>query len=294
MSRKILKSRVFTDGAARYHNLVYILSKDKSMMEDHIPHTSAVGLYKGKWGDCTNTNWNSTAIAVAKKPTEKLVFVGEDGEICTYVGGVSSNEDTLPKVSMIRCAETINGYVYVCGMKRQVYKRTSENQWIDISAPFPKKKEKVGFESIDGFSEDEIYAVGWKGEIWQYDGSKWLDRGSLTNLILTSVCCAPDGVVYIVGQQGMFIKGRHDTWEIVEWEDEIVIDFWDLSFYQGKLYISTMTEIYTFEKGQLIDVDFGGIDVSSCYGLTQAEDIMWSIGGEDVLSFDGKTWQKYT
>lgn len=293
MNRKILESRLFTNGAARFNDLVYILSKDKSMIEDEIEHTSAIGVDRGKWVDAVNTNWNSTAIAVAKKPSEKMVLIGEDGEVCTYVGGVSSDENTLSNVSMIRSASAIDGYVYACGMKRQVYKRTGENQWVDISAPFPEKKEKVGFESIDGFSEDEIYAVGWNGEIWEYNGSQWLNRGNLTNLILTSVCCAPDGVVYIVGQQGLMIRGRHDAWEVVEWEEEIDVDFWDLCYLNDKVYISTIFELYTYEKGRLLNVDFNGIDVSSCYGLTQAEGVMWSIGGEDVLSFDGKTWKKY-
>jgi hypothetical protein len=263
------------------------------MLEDHIPHTSLIGIYKGNWGDCTNTNWNSTAIAVAKRPTEKLVFVGEDGEVCTYLGGSTNYERTLPKVSMIRSAKTINGYVFACGMKREVYKRIDENQWIDISPSFPVNKKKVGFESIDGFSENEIYAVGWKGEIWQYDGSQWTDHSSLTNLILSSICCAPNGEVYIVGQQGILIRGRHDTWEVVDRVDDVNDDFWDLSYYKNKLYISSIKELFTLENDHLTEVDFGSIDVNSCYSLTQAEGVMWSIGGEDVISFDGKTWKKY-
>ena len=194
---------------------------------------------------------------------------------------------------MIRYANSIDGYVYACGMKRQVYKRTGDNNWIDISAPFPKKNEEVGFESIDGFSENEIYAVGWKGEIWQYTGLKWINRGSLTNLILTSVHCASDGIVYIVGQQGVLIKGRNDSWEIIEWEDEIVYDFWDISFFKDKFYITTINNLYTFEDGRLMEVDFNDTQVLSFFGLTQAEGVMWSIGAKDVLSFDGTSWKKY-
>jgi peroxiredoxin family protein len=152
MSKKILKNRVFTNGAARFHDLVYIISQDKSMIEDGISHSSVIGVDMGKWADCINTNWTSTAIAVAKKPVEKMVVVGEDGEICTYVGGISNEEKKLLNVSMIRNANSINGYVYACGMQRQVYKRDSENLWTDISATFPSKSEKAGFESIDGFS----------------------------------------------------------------------------------------------------------------------------------------------
>ena len=178
-------------------------------------------------------------------------------------------------------------------MKRQVYKRDSENLWTDISAPFPAKSEKVGFESIDGFSEDEIYAVGWNGEIWHYNGSKWYNQSGLTNLILTSVCCASDGIVYIAGQQGILLKGRFDAWEIIELDDEVKIDFWDLCSFKNKLFISSILQLFTLSDGQLLDVEFDGIDVHSFYGLTKAEGVMWSIGAEDVLSYDGKKWKKY-
>ncbi|NJO16339.1 MAG: hypothetical protein HC877_11510 [Thioploca sp.] len=292
MSEKILEKRIFTNGAARYHDLVYILSKDNSMMEKEIAHTSAICVDMGRWADAVNTNWDCTAIAVAKKPEEKMVIVGEDGEVCTYVGGVEKKERTLSKVSMIRSANAINGYVYACGMKRQVFKRVSENKWIDISAPC-KKAEKVGFEAIDGFSENEVYAVGWNGEIWKHDGTIWSLCCNLTNVILTAVCCASDGAVYVVGKQGTIIKGRNDIWEIVELEDEVEKDFWGICFYKNKLYISSMSELYTLNKNQLEQVDFKKTEASSFYGLTQAEDVMWSIGARDVLSFDGEEWIRY-
>ncbi len=60
-------------------------------------------------------------------------------------------------------------------MKRQVYRRGGERRWTDMSAPFPKPRETAGFEAIDGYSSNEIYAVGWSGEIWQFNGKKWID-----------------------------------------------------------------------------------------------------------------------
>lgn len=288
----VLNQRVFTDGAARFHDLVHILCKDKKLMKNEVPHTSVLGIDRGVWGRTVVTNWNCTAIAAAKKPEEKLVLIGEDGEVCTFVGGIEKEEKTLPKVSLIRRANAIDGYVYACGMKRQVFKRVGEDKWIDISAPY-KKGEKVGFEAIDGFSENEVYAVGWNGEIWKHDGAIWSLCCNLTNVILTAVCCASDGVVYVVGKQGTIIKGRNDTWEIVELEDEVQKDFWGICFYKNKLYISSMSELYTLNKNQLEPVDFKKTEASSFYGLTQAEDVMWSIGARDVLSFDGKEWIRY-
>ncbi len=179
-------------------------------------------------------------------------------------------------------------------MKRQVYERVDEGVWQDISAPFPASGEKVGFESLDGFSRNEIYAAGWLGEIWQFDGSRWQDRGSLTNKILTAVCCAPDGSVYIAGQKGVMIKGRHDQWEIIEWDDETDADFWDLCWFQDKLYVATMSGLFTLEGNALVAVDFGDTpEPESFYSLTTAEGVLWSVGENDVASFDGQTWQVY-
>jgi hypothetical protein len=221
-------------------------------------------------------------------------MIGEDGDVAVCLGGDESRSEKLsPQPVMIRNARTIGGFVFACGMKRQVYQRIDEDQWVDISAPFPANNEKAGFEAIDGFSTKEIYAIGWGGEIWKFNGTKWANKASPTNVILTSVCCAPNGVVYICGQQGVMITGRQDAWELVEWEDDVSVDLWDLCWFQDKLYVATMTNLYTFEQNRLVEVDFGEIDTPTCFSLTTADGVLWSIGRDDVVSFDGKSWQRY-
>ncbi len=293
MTKDFANSRVFIRGAARRADLLYILSKAKTLLEKDIAHTSAIGIYQGKWTYAQATEWDSSAIAVAKLPTERLVFIGEDGDVCAYVGGQATSEKLSPIPKMIRNAKTIDGYVFACGMLRQVYHRTNEGVWKNISAPIPNKDEKVGFEAIDGYSVNEMYAVGWGGEIWEFDGRNWINRNSPTNVILTSVCCSPDNSVYIGGQQGILIIGRKGIWDIISWEDDIDVDIWDLCWFQNKLYVASIRNLYTLEGNTLVDVDFGEIEVRSCFNLTEAEGIMWSIGHEDVLSFDGNKWQKY-
>jgi len=162
-----------------------------------------------------------------------------------------------------------------------------------MSAPLGGQTDAVGFESMDGYSAKEIYAVGWGGEIWQYDGSKWTDRNGPTSVILSSVCCAPDGVVYITGQQGIMIRGRNDLWETIAWDDDVSVDLWDLCWFQDKLYVSSMTALFTLEGNTLAPVDFGDIGEATCYSLTTAEGVLWSVGRDDVMSFDGATWRLY-
>ena len=293
MKKAVSGSREFVRGAARWRDLVYILSKGKALVDEDIAHTSLIGVYQGKWASNVNTDWDSTAIAVAKKPAEKVVFLGEDGDVCTYVSGTSDKEEIKPAPVLIRNAKTVDGLVHACGMRRQVYKRVAERQWVDISAPFSKPEEEAGFEAIDGYTLKELYAVGWKGEIWQYNGTKWTNRTSPTNVILCAVCCGADGSVYVGGRDGVLIRGRNASWQIIELEEDIDVDIWDLCWFEEKLYIATISTLYTLNGNRLDEVDFGSVEVSSCYSLTEAQGVLWSIGNQDVLSFDGKTWQRY-
>ena len=293
MSNPVADSREFIRGAARFGDLVYVISKGKSLMARDIAHTSLVAVDQGQWADTVDTEWDSTAVAVARAPDEKVVVVGEDGDVVTYVGGNSTQEAITPAPVMIRNAREIGGHVYACGMKRQVYRRMGERQWVDISAPRAGDTDELGFEAVDGYSENEVYAVGWGGELWQYDGTAWHERSSPTNVILTAVCCGGDGVVYAAGQGGILVRGRNDAWSVVQWDDEVTADIWDLCWFQDRLHVATMPALYTLDADALVPVDFGTMGAVSCYSLTTAEGVLWSIGREDVASFDGAAWQKY-
>ena len=290
MTTEFAAAREFVRGAARRKDLVYIISKVKALLAEDVPHCSVVAVYQGNWADAVDAPWSSTAIAVARTPVEKVIVVGEDGDVFAYAAGTAVKEALEPRPVLVRSATTIEGEVYACGMKRQVYRRQGDGAWRDISATAPKPKQQVGFEALDGYSHREIYAVGWQGEIWQYDGTRWLKRTSPTKLILTAVCCAPDGMVYVAGQQGVMIRGREDTWELVAWRDDVGDDLWDLCWYKNKLYVSTMTGLYTLEGNALVNVD---VDVGSFYSLSTADDVLWSIGRDEVASFDGTTWRRY-
>lgn len=293
MSNQVLASREFVRGAARFGDLVYVISRSKSLAASEIAHSSLIAVDQGQWSDAVDTEWDSSAVAVARAPEEKVVLVGEDGDVATYVGGDSTREAIVPPPVMIRNAREIGGLVHACGMKRQVYRRDGEAQWSDISAPRAGDTEELGFEAIDGHARDELYAVGWGGEIWQYDGRAWHQRASPTNVTLTAVCCADDGTVYAAGQGGVLVRGRRDAWSVVDWEEEVTADLWDLCWFRERLYVATMTGLYTLGADRLVPVDFGDARPSSCYSLSAAEDVLWSVGRDDVVSFDGHGWQKY-
>ena len=292
MTTRASDTREFVRGAARFNDLVYVISKGRTLVAQEIAHTSLIAVDQGLWSDAVDTEWDASAVAIARGPDECVVLVGEDGDVVTYAAGSSSEEAIVPRPVMIRNAKDIAGRVYACGMKRQVFQRL-DGQWVDRSAPRANDLEKYGFEAIDGYARNEIYAVGWGGEIWQYDASGWVQRASPTNVILTAVCCAGDGVVYAAGQGGVMLRGRHDVWSLVQWQDEVTADLWDLCWFQDRLYVATMSALYTLDQDTLVPVDFGGTGPATCYSLSMAEGVLWSVGRAHVASFDGTAWRTY-
>lgn len=288
---KITPNYVFVTGAARFRDLLYLCIQDKELCKEEIAHSRLVGFDVGELVHFDDTNWNTVAMCVAKKPSEKLVAISEDGDVLTSVSGNITEETIKPKPIVLRGMGVVDGFAVACGMKRQVFKRTGENSWIAMHAPPPKRKEVAGFEDIGGFSGKEMYAVGWEGEIWEWNGTKWIDCASPTNAILTGICCGGDKKMYVCGKDGTLIRGRHGAWEIIELEN-INEDFWDVCWFKDKLYLATMTMLYEYNREECVPVTFRKDAPETCYRLTEAEGVLWSIGSSDVFSFDGTQWTR--
>lgn len=288
IEKPISQTTLFIDGAARFNDLIYIVGMDRGLHDKDVAHSRFIGFDQGNFGHNGDRNWSSVAVCVVKQPAEKLIAVGHDGEVFTYVGGVANDERIQPEPMALRNLGVIDGLAYACGMNREVFRRDGENHWTPISAP--GSTETSGFEAIDGFSANELYAVGWNGEIWQRTDNTWTSHSGLTNLILTAVCCAGNQSVYACGQNGTLIQGRNEAWQLVELNG-FSQDFWDIHWFDGQLFLATMQKLYTYDDANgLLPVDFGDDAPTSCYRLTSAEGVLWSVGSDDVFSFDGQQW----
>jgi hypothetical protein len=276
--------------AARFRDLVYIAATNDEFTKKEIPHSVFLSVDGGQWQSPGHTQWATAGVCVVKQPSERFVAVSEDGDVFTYVGGNATAEAISPTPSALAATAAIDGYAYACGMRRQVYLRTGEGQWQSISAPAPKRGVTAGFEAISGYSQQDIYAVGWEGEIWQRSGGNWLQHDSPVNLILTGVCCAEDGYVYACGQSGTLVKGRNDQWAVIE--HEFTDDFWDIHAFGDRVYVASYSGLFEIKNGSVKPVDFGAEAPRTCHRLTSAEGILWSVGAEDIYSFDGSAWQK--
>ncbi len=292
----------FVTGVVRYNDLSYVSLISDEASNAKISQSLIYEWDAGTWraDDESAHRWDTVAATLAIKPLEQGVFLSPTGEVYCLGSGdrhdeiITTKESSPKKRGLMRGIKGIGESLYAVGMNRQVYKRDKTGKWscIDKSARPPKgSKEVFGFEAIDGFDENEIYTVGWQGEIWLYDGEKWAKKDSPTNFILVDAICAGDGNVYACGRIGTLLRGRKDKWEIIEQED-LNDDIWSLAWYEDSLYLATMDAVYRLVDDSLVPVDMGKDQAQTCFHLSAADGVLWSIGPKDLMAFDGKKWTR--
>jgi len=164
--------------------------------------------------------------------------------------------------------------------------KSSEN-WQKFNKGISKEHD---LESIHGYSDNEMYVVGGGGIIYIFDGEQWKLLQTPTNQDLNRVICAPDGFVYAIGANGIMLKGRNDKWEIIE--TNVSKSLWGIAWYKNSLYISSMSAVYKLIGDELEAVDFGEDKPSSFYVLSSCDEVIWTVGSSDIMSYDGEQWSR--
>jgi hypothetical protein len=278
--------------------LAYLALVGDELAAKRVPHTYFVTWNAGKWQGQPPKMWGVVSVCVCRHPLEQGLALGAGGEVlCVGSGDVHEEHVAAPDSSPrergpLRAVRDIGGRTYAVGMNRQVYRRDGRNAWtsLDQGARPPREDRTiVGFEAVDGFAADDLYAVGWDGAIWHYNGAVWTAVDSPTNLILSSVCCGGDGKVYASGHRGLLLVGHGSHWKPIEHEGTFD-DIWGLAWFQDKLYLSTRNALYTLEGEQLANVDMGDDPPETCFHVKATQSQLWSIGAKDVMAFDGTRW----
>ena len=288
-------------GVVRNSDLRYVIAADDNALREGYTDSSILYCLHQRTWYADAVPWLGCSETVCHVPAERYLALGTDGSVRATGGGTKIDEviascgvDPRKRGPLREIRGIAKGRAYAVGTCRQAYVREDENQWrcIDESAQVGDTPiTDTSFESVDGFSEQEIYMVGWEGEIWKYDGSIFSQQNSPTKLALYKVRCAPDGFVYACGQLGTLLRGRNDQWEVIE-HDSTEEDLWGMEVFDGQLYVSSNSFVYRLEDGKLLPVDFGNEVVRTCYHLSAADGIMWSIGAKDVMEFDGSNWKR--
>jgi hypothetical protein len=180
----------FVAGAVRRNSMVYLAMVGDQAAKLRVPEAHFLLWHQGKWLNAEGRNWDLAGLAVAKQPLEQMIAVGVWGDVLCLGSGDVHDEQVMsgqftPDAKVPKDREPLRGirrigpHIYAVGMDRQAYRRESSGSWQSFGPPgwreqglpAPSAVQATGFEAVDGFSESDVYAVGWRGEIWHYDGS---------------------------------------------------------------------------------------------------------------------------
>lgn len=282
-------------------NRVYVPAISDKLAEEGMPHTLVFRWRDGTWVHNPIENATSS-ICTIEEPDLKVLNLGIDGEITLFTSAgfaderVDDSDEGPNDLLQLRCIRPIGARVYAAGLGRHVYRRIGPGAWqaIDegVFVPRARRTDPVGFEAIDGLQENAIYAVGYLGEIWFYDGRRWIQQDSPTNVVLNCVRCRALDEVYIAGMAGTLLRGSNGAWEVIA-QEETEEDFWGMTLFQDRIYVANYDGVFALDGDTLTRIDMGlGPKFSTAY-LDARDGVMWSVGQKHLAeSDDGVSWRE--
>ncbi len=286
----------FATGCVINKDLVVIASEIDKIAQTK-PHTQVLRYNKGEWSNFI-VDWPIVSMCLIMQDGLNLLSLGPDGRIHIANKDGFSEEfidqsENGPKFAgTLSQIKQIDGRVYAVGMARQVYRREGPGNWsaIDKSIRQPRDEDEIkGVLSIDGSGQDNLYAVGYGGEIYQFNGDKWLFLDIPTNVDLHYVKCIQPDLVYVAGQNGIILRGAGQKWQIVDQEvtDE---DLWSIEYFNQEVFFASDSKLFKLSDNHFVEQDIGLSGPATCGHLDKQDGVLWSFGTKFLSFFDGKTW----
>lgn len=257
----------------------------------------------GKW-QSYRLKWHAIRLGVIPGSDPVIVAIGPDG---SYIEGTSAgpsegyidNSDDGPnRRGDIRDLRIIGGHAYATGMSRQIYRREAAGVWhrFDDGVVQPRGAISVaGFNAIDGLDENNIYAVGFNGEIWHFQNLKWTRIDSPTGVVLHRVRTVRDNIVFACGQEGVLIEGFDSQWRIVEHGISLP-DLWGMEWFNDRLYVACDDGLYALKSNDVLEkINIGLGDNWTFRHLHANDGVLWSFGPKHICwTEDMVTWHDVT
>lgn len=287
---------LFLDASFAPSGAMCLVSTDEEHARTKVPATRVDLEVNGQWRRGPDANWDVVSAVRCTAPIAQHAIVGVYGDV-RFIGSGDVHDELIrdgahspESDGLLRDARVIGGLVHACGMNRQVYRRVERDRWTSLFQVPDERREVAGFEAIDGYGADEIYAAGWNGEIWEFDGRRWHARETGTNLTVVDVCCAGDGTVYALCHGRTLLAGRHDQWRIVPLD--LPVDLWSLAWYGEALHACSMRDPFVFREGGFVPMPAAPERPETLQTLRVSPHGLVTIGPRHVCRYDGNAWTR--
>lgn len=288
-------SHYFIDGWSSRTGLIGLVAYPNRLRGTDTEFTTFYTAVDGDWAHETFDFDGRSVVFQGEPATGDWWVLGKRGEVARLGDDTEfeqiPNAGTGPKnygyLNRIACVED---QLYVCGFRRQVcVRRDGRWQRLDAGMLEPLSARGTSLEAIDGTASDCLYAVGSGGQIWHYDGKAWRQCASPTNVDLHEVRCVSRDRVLIVGQRGVVLIGALDAWTITA-DPDFDEDLWGVAEFEGEVYLAGYGGLGRLHATGVDVLDLGLRRTVLGYRLRTQGGLLWSVGNDDVVCFDGKRW----
>lgn len=301
----------FLNGCLVDSDYIYIAEQLEDIDPREYTHTR-MGVFIGRvdpseqWG-YHDVNANIVSVTVKQAtPAEprRLIALSKEGEIEIFSNkDKTSSWEKIPNAGLrlgdlgyMRAIREIGSTLFACGYNDQVYMRQN-GTWTSLTlAPLQHRhaaSDDYGIlNSIDGFSENDLYVVGWKGRIYHWNGNRWQRITVNTDEDLQCVRCYGKQEVWICGANGTLLAGNASQGFQERSQITDNSNFWSLAKFKNKVYLASTDTLFAYD-GQAITPVVSGLNPEiETYTLDANNDALWSFGAKDIVTFDGATWTR--
>jgi hypothetical protein len=303
-----IKGLAFVGGAIESRNRIAFACQPMDAVKNKQELSRLVFWESGKWIDGGQFTW--TPVGVTAAPSADTIMVGRNGEVAIWRGGKPSEERIAVagrSVGPLRGVRYVEKEAFAYGMGREIYRRTNQG-WVQFEDGLQKPavpagaslRERIrakatnqgGITSVDGQAANDLYAVGFRGEIYHSTGSAWAALHSPTDVILRDLAVATNGDVFVCGQMGIVLRLRGTSCEIVKYDGPGNLDFFSIACFGEKVFLADGHSLHVLDGGILSLVNFGMTDgVPPSSSLDERDGTILSVAGLEVYaSSDGVAW----
>ena len=151
-----------------------------------------------------------------------------------------------------------------------------------------------GFEDLDAFSDQDMYAAGGHGDVWHFDDSRWSQVNFPSKLQLATVTCAGDGYVYISGEGGSLWRGRESNWEL-NYQGGSSILWNDVLWHEDKLWLASDYQFRIWNGAEMLRPTYDGSETGEqvpIYGHMDCYGGLLVVASPDVvMAYENKVWR---
>ncbi|WP_412474958.1 hypothetical protein ACK83U_18915 (plasmid) [Rhizobium sp. WW22] len=242
--------------------------------------------------------------------TTSYVFLEEDGDVFYLPAGREPETERIVGSGLwsddsegwgyVKAITQIGNRLHACGGGGQVYRRLETGVWEHIDEGLLQVKgdqHDLSLRTIAGPNEQEIYVGGWRANVddgvLYYWGSHGWEAVAHNIPAISSIHIEHEASVWACGRHGTLLHGNHIDGFRNVLEPVRSREYLSVTIYGDQLFLATNLGLYVYVDGSVSPVKTGLVpEFEDGHILQVVDGVLWAIGYEDIVRFDGKAWER--